>query len=140
MHLNNVYQSTTLNINHHYLLDCITWIYLVDILIKFTTTYGKAYSMNSLQNITHIRLIHKMHSHFSLQFTIAHYSPYIQYIFYALNYNCTYGWRRNLVGHNMKFLTTSPIFRIGGSSISTLLKRIYSSSSFLYTTIETHSS
>ena len=51
------------------------------------------------------------------------------YLFLALSYVCIVGWRRNSVGHIMKLPTASPIFRNGRSSISTLLKKTYSSSS-----------
>ena len=140
LHSNNVHQSTTININHHYLLHCITWICLVDILIKFTTTDDKTYSiffMNSLGNVTYVRLIHKTHFHLFLQIIIVHYPLYIHYIFHPLNYNCTYAWRKNLIGHNIKFPTTSPIFRVGESSIFTFLKGTYSSSLFLCTSTDT---
>ena len=63
-----------------------------------------------------------------------------QCMFPTLNYDYIHAWRRNLVGHIMKFLTTSPIFRIGVSSSFTLLKRTYSSSWLSYTSTYTQPS
>ena len=58
-------------------------------------------------------------------------------VFLTLNYACIVAWRENLVGHIMKFSTAHPICRNCGSSISTLLKRTYSSSS-LFCILRTH--
>ena len=66
--------------------------------------------------------------------------PCTQCMFLAIIYVCIHAWRRNLVYHNMKFSIASPIFCMGGLSISTFLRRTYSSFSLFYTSTDTQPS
>lgn len=70
-----------------------------------------------------------------------HQSTYVYIcVILALSYACIVAWRRYSVGHIMKFLTASPIFRNGGSSIFTLFKMTYLSSLLFCTSKDTQPS
>ena len=94
---------------------------------------------NRWQNIVNIfnqfivkHLTYICHSLSRFKFPIAndiHYYPTsIQNVFFTFTYNLRHAWRRNLVGYIIKFLTTSRIFLMRGSSNCMLLKTSYSSS------------
>ena len=71
---------------------------------------------------------------------IHYYPSSIQNIFLIFTYDTTYAWCRNLMGYIIKFLITSSIFLMGGSSNFTPLKMLYSSSWLFSTSRDTQPS
>ena len=71
---------------------------------------------------------------------ILYYPSSTQNMFPIFTYDSIHAWRRNSVDYIIKFLTTSPIFLMGGLSNSIIIKRSYLSSWLLCTSRDIQSS